>query len=247
MDESLKQDGRIDWAGGAIFRPVRSGNAFEETLERITQAIKLGVFTYGDRLPVERELAARLNVSRVTLREAMRTLQHSGCVESRRGRYGGSFVTYRVQEPASDDLRRVAERMGEDLEDALTFRVALETGAAERTAKRRLTGEQRAYLQQRLTETEAAAPERYRQADSRFHLAIAELTGSDSLAAGVAETRMRLNDLLNALPIERSIAHSNAQHQAIVQAILTGDPDGARRAMDDHLSATESLLKGLLP
>src|SRR6266487_1521457 len=51
----------------AVFRPVRSGNAFEEAVERILQAIKLGVVTYGERLPAERELARRLAVSRVTL------------------------------------------------------------------------------------------------------------------------------------------------------------------------------------
>jgi len=55
-------------------------------------SIKLGIVTPGDRLPPERELADRLNVSRATLREAIRALQQSGYVESRRSRYGGTFV-----------------------------------------------------------------------------------------------------------------------------------------------------------
>src|SRR5438874_9112974 len=79
-------------AGDALFRPVRTGNAFEETVERLLQAIRLGVAGPGERLPAERELANRLNISRVTLREAIRALQESGYVESRRGRYGGTFV-----------------------------------------------------------------------------------------------------------------------------------------------------------
>ncbi|GAA1877778.1 FadR/GntR family transcriptional regulator [Streptantibioticus ferralitis] len=247
MREGLDRHGRIDWAGGAIFRPVRTGNAFEETVERILQAIKLGVFSYGDRLPSERDLATRLNISRVTLREAMRSLQQAGYVESRRGRYGGTFVTYQVAAPGPDDLRRVAEDMGGQLTDALTYRLVLEVGAAERAAERRLTDEQRAYLRTRLLELESASPVEYRSADSRFHLAIAELTGSDSLAASIADARMRLNDLLNAIPVlDRNIEHATAQHRAMAEAILKGDPEGARRATEEHLAGTASLLRAFL-
>ncbi len=247
MQAEREQQGRADGVGSAVFRPVRAGNAFEETVERILQAIKLGVFTHGDRLPAERDLAARLNISRVTLREAIRSLQQAGFVESRRGRYGGTFVTYQAAAPGPDDLRRVAQDMGGELSDALTYRLVLEVGAAEQAAERSLTGEQRAYLQRRLTQVESATPEEYRQADSRFHLAIAELTGSPSLVAGVADTRMRLNDLLNAIPVlDHNIEHSSAQHRAVVQAILAGDPEGARRATEEHLAGTASLLRGFL-
>src|SRR5919206_1364973 len=76
-------------AGAAVFRPVRTGNAFEETVERLLQAIRLGVAAPGERLPAERELAGRLGVSRVTLREAIRALADAGYVESRRGRDRG--------------------------------------------------------------------------------------------------------------------------------------------------------------
>src|SRR5580698_10589419 len=62
----------------ALFRPVRAGNAFEETVERLLQTIRLGVVGPGERLPAEREMAARLNVSRVTVREAIRALQQAG-------------------------------------------------------------------------------------------------------------------------------------------------------------------------
>ena len=79
-----------------VFRPIRSGNVFEETVERVLHAIKLGVVTAGERLPAERELAVRLGVSRMTLRDALRVLEQAGYVESHRGRSGGTFVTYRA-------------------------------------------------------------------------------------------------------------------------------------------------------
>jgi len=75
-----------------VWRPVRGGNAFEITVARLAQAIKLGLVREGERLPPERELAERLQVSRVTLREAIRALREAGYLESRRGRTGGTFV-----------------------------------------------------------------------------------------------------------------------------------------------------------
>jgi DNA-binding FadR family transcriptional regulator len=75
-----------------VWRPVRGGNAFEITVARLAQAIRLGAVGIGERLPPERELADRLQVSRVTLREAIRALREAGFLESRRGRTGGTFV-----------------------------------------------------------------------------------------------------------------------------------------------------------
>ncbi len=96
-----------------LLRPVRAGNAFEETVERLLTVIKLGVVGPGERFPAERELAAQLGISRLTLREAIRELQQAGYVESRRGRSGGTFVTFRPapitpsDSPASSRIRSV--------------------------------------------------------------------------------------------------------------------------------------------
>src|SRR5260370_6846523 len=88
----------------------------------------------GDRFPAERELAAQLGISRPTLREAIRELQQAGYVESRRGRSGGTFVTGTPPAPDRGELRRLAREDGDKLSDALTFRLAIETGAAEALA-----------------------------------------------------------------------------------------------------------------
>ena len=78
----------------SLLRPVRDGNAFETAVERLVQTIKLGVIANGERLPPERELAQALQVGRTTLREALEALRQAGYVETRRGRGGGTFVTY---------------------------------------------------------------------------------------------------------------------------------------------------------
>ena len=232
----------------AVFRPVRSGNAFEEAVERILQAIKLGVVTYGERLPAERDLALRLSVSRVTLREAIRSLQQAGYVESRRGRAGGTFITYRPGQAAgggAEALRRLVADMGPTLGDVLTVREVLEVGAAEMAARRSLTEPERALLQQRLADSERAGLAEFRQMDSRLHLAIAELSGSTSLASMVADVRMRINSLLDAIPLlQPNLDHSTEQHRAVVAAILAGDAERTRRVAREHLDGTAALLRG---
>ncbi|HEY7147740.1 MAG TPA: GntR family transcriptional regulator [Streptosporangiaceae bacterium] len=252
-----------------MLRPVRAGNAFEETFERLLTVIKLGLVGPGERFPPERELAAQLGVSRLTLREAIRELAQAGYVQSRRGRTGGTFVTYQPPAPDAGQLRRVALQHGDELADALAFRLAVEAGAAEALALlmagpppgRSGPGRSgpgrpgpgcpgpaaRELLLARLSDVNAASPQDYRRLDTLFHVCIAELTGSSLLTAACADARMRLNDLLNAIPVlRRNIAHTAGQHGAIVSAILAGDPDGARRAVAEHLAGTASLLRAFL-
>ncbi len=230
-------------AGEALFRPVRAGNAFEETVERLLQAIRLGVVGAGERLPSERELAERLGVSRVTLREAIRALSDAGYVESRRGRYGGTFVNDTLPGPPAPDGK--IDAVG--LEDALCLRYVLETGAAEMAAARSLSPADRRHLTGTLAEAAGADLDDYRRKDSRLHLAIAEVTASGSLTTAMADARTRVNQLLDRIPLlPPNLEHSNAQHEAIVDAILAGDAPAARQAMAEHIEGTASLLRAFL-
>jgi DNA-binding FadR family transcriptional regulator len=237
-----------------MLRPVRAGNAFEETVERLLTVIKLGVVGPGERFPAERELAAQLGISRLTLREALRELQQAGYVQSRRGRAGGTFVTYTPPAPDAGGLRRMARQHGDKLTDALVFRLAVEAGAAQALAGMMgqppgaAPGHQgREVLLARLRDVNAACPQDYRRLDTLFHLSIAELTGSSLLTTACADARMRLNDLLNAIPVlRRNIHHTAVQHAAIVMAIMAGDADGARRAVAEHLEGTAALLRAFL-
>jgi len=229
-----------------VLGTVRSRNAYEQTVERLLRLVKLGIIPYGERLPNERELAARLNVSRVTVREGIRSLQQAGYLEPRRGRFGGTFVVYK---PGFHDSGRhpLDSQLASSLDDVLAFRQVVETGAVELAASRQLTDHQQANLLQRLRETTDAPMESYRQADARLHLAIAELSGSAMVTRAVAEARVAVNDLLNALPpLETPLVHSNEQHDSLVKALLVHDARRARSLMLEHLEATAALLRGFL-
>jgi len=228
------------------FRPLRTGNAFEECVERVLSALKLGLVSPGERLPSERDLATRLGVSRVTLREALRSLAEAGWLEVRRGRNGGTFVLERPFRPSARH-DRTQRFTAEALEDILVLRHVLEVGAVEVAASRPLRPEARAALLEALSECSQAGLEQYRRADSRLHLAVTELTGATSLVAAAADVRVRVNDLLDQIPLlQRNLNHSNRQHHRITRAIAAGEPAAARAAMEEHLDGTTALLRGFL-
>lgn len=229
-------------ASDALLRPVRTGNAFEDTVERLLSTIRLGVLGPGDSLPPERELAIRLGVSRDTVREAIKSLSDAGYLVSRRGRYGGTFLAEELPLVQGGGQLNSAE-----FDDVLRLREILEVGAARMAAARRLTDTERDILRARLADVRAADPADYRRLDSRLHLAVAETAGTPSLVALVAENRMRVNALLDRIPLlGRNIAHSEEQHEAVVGAILDGDPDRAGAAMETHLAGSAALLHGFL-
>ncbi|MEW2517467.1 FadR/GntR family transcriptional regulator [Actinacidiphila alni] len=226
---------------GTVLRPVRGGNGFEEAVERLLQVVRLGLVPVGGRLPAERDLAGRLAISRVTLREALRVLHEQGLIESRRGRQGGTFV--RATPPPGAGLPVDAA----GLEDLLRFREVLEVGAAGLCARAGLTGADAELLRARMRDTGDAAIDGYRRADTLFHLALAELSGSPSLARQYAAVRARLNELLDGIPmLIRNIEHSQAQHAALTAAVLTPDAPRAEALARAHTSATASLLRGFL-
>ncbi|MFF7355403.1 MULTISPECIES: FadR/GntR family transcriptional regulator [Streptomyces] len=228
-----------------VLRPVRAGNGFEEALEQILQVVRLGLVPGGQRLPAERELAERLGISRVTLREVLKVLHDQGLVEARRGRYGGTFVLPRTDAGGEDELRR---RIAEvDIEDMLRFREVLEVGAAGLCAAHGLTQEQADRLRVALDRTHEAPLADYRRADTLLHLTLAELCGSPSLTAQYAAVRATVNDLLDCIPLlVRNLEHSQRQHTALVEAVLDGDADGAREMMREHCAGTAALLRGFL-
>src|SRR5918998_615693 len=115
----------------AVFEPLQTATTFEETVDRLGTAIRLGILPAGTRLPSERDLAEQLGISRSTLRLAITTLVESGHLVSVRGRAGGTFV--------ADEPPLAGDREGplrEDWREVLDLRVALEVGAVTLAAER---------------------------------------------------------------------------------------------------------------
>jgi GntR family transcriptional repressor for pyruvate dehydrogenase complex len=230
-----------------VLRAVRGHHAFEGCVEQLGTAIRLGVYPRGSTLPPERELAERLGVSRATLREAIAALRSADFVTTTRGRNGGTVVSYRPKKPTTRSARALVPR-SDALRDMLVFRRVVEPGACHIAAGRDLSEEQRAFLTRAHDDVASATDHaEHRQADSRFHLAIAAVTESALTARSVAAVQADLHDMLSAIPVlQVNLDHSNQQHRAIVTAILEGEATKARRVMESHCDDTAALLRGLL-
>jgi GntR family transcriptional repressor for pyruvate dehydrogenase complex len=240
------EPGVASLADDIVFRPVRGGNAFEDTVARLLQAVRLGIVEPGGALPAERDLASRFSVSRDTVRDAIRSLSDAGYLVVRRGRYGGTFVNEPLPVERSGGADTAAVTAAE-IDDVLAVREILEVGAARSAAARSLSGPDRETLWQRLAETATADAADYRRLDSRLHLTIGRLVGAPSLVSLLADNRTRVNGLLDHIPLlPLNIAHSNLQHEAVVSAILTGNSERAAEAMAEHLEGSAVLLRGFL-
>ena len=232
---------------GAVLRPVRGHHAFEACVEQLATAIRLGVYPLGSTLPPERELATMLHVSRATLREAMAALREAGLVQTRRGRGGGTVVTLKPRTPPARAAARISAARRSEWLDALEFRRIVESGAAYLSARATLDEEQQGQLERAHAEVAAASKAAHRQADSRFHLTIASLSGSPRTVEAVTSVQATLHEMLLAIPVlGTNIAHSDRQHAALVRAIESGNAERARKTMEQHCDDTAALLRGLL-
>jgi GntR family transcriptional regulator, transcriptional repressor for pyruvate dehydrogenase complex len=232
-----------DAALEAVFQPVRPPTTFEETVERLGTAIRLGLLPAGSKLPPERELATELRISRSTLREALTTLTQSGHLVAQRGRRGGTFV---VEAPPLAELE--SEPLGQEAWSVLEHRVAVETGATILACER---AEPPAFA--RLDELVEAMAEAgdfsgYRRADIRFHIGIAEAARSPRLVIEMTEVQGAMSDLIALIAHpEQVLTHSNAQHHQLVQLLRRRDATRAVGLMREHIEGTEHILAGLLP
>jgi DNA-binding FadR family transcriptional regulator len=228
----------------AVFAPVRSQTAFEETVDRLGTAIKLGLLGPGARLPAERELCTRLGIARSTLRQALTALGQSGHLYAVRGRGGGTFVAdpQPPADPPSPELMMGWRRVCDE-------RMAIEVGVAVLAAER-ATPQALATLTEVADELDDMLEDfsSYRRADVRLHVGLAEATGNMSLVAGVTEAQSAMTDLIAhiAHPPE-VLASANVYHRRLLAAIHDHDEARAARAMTEHLRATEHVLAGLLP
>lgn len=235
-----------------LLRPGRSPNAFEETVQRLLQSLRLGLISPGAKLPAERDLAAMLRVSRDTLREAISALADAGYLVARRGRYGGTFVAEELPDPTpvmdqDGDLAPRSLIPRAEMEDAFTLRRILEVGAAREVATNGISSADHTRLRAARTACKEADEHSFRRLDARLHLLIGELVRAPSLLPLIADVRMRINELLDRIPLlPPNLDHSDAQHAEIIEALAKGDPRRAAQAMQEHLEGTEALIRGFL-
>lgn len=225
-------------------RPV-----YEQVADALREAILSGELEPGSPLPPERDLSERFNVGRTTIREALRALQTKGLAVAT-----GPTSPLRVvapealnTDPMRDTLVHLLRLGRVPLDDLIGLRVALEGAAAEEAALRTprpdftAARDQIAFMRAAGTDLEA-----FEAADIAFHLEIVRASGNEALTIVMLAVRDTVGKLLlthlNALTRPRPVLKQLiAEHEAILQAVIDGDGEAARRLSGQHLRGCEEL------
>lgn len=231
------------------FRPVSSEKLSHAVVRQVEQLILRGILRPGERLPAERELAKRLDVSRPSLRDAIAQLERSGLLTAKPG--AGVYVADVLGGAFSPPLIELFARHDEAVFDYLSFRRDMEGLAAERAARLAsdtdlkvvdtIFGKMEAAQDRRANEDEA-------QLDAQFHMAIIEASHNvvmlhmmrsmyDLLQGGVFYNRQVM--------FKQRTTRSAllGQHRSINDALQARDPSGARLAVEAHLNYVENALR----
>ena len=230
-----------------MFTPVRTRRTFEEAAGQIAEKVRAGELRVGDKLPGERALAAQMEISRPTLREAIAVLVEAGLLTVRRGPGGGMFVATDVV-PVDLVRERSSMRLGE-VASVLEARRLLEPRVAQLAAVRADEDDFAALERSIEAMREICAggygpadEDRFLQLDVQFHLALARAAGNATV-----ESLMRL--LFRQLEIARDMAmHAPLVpewtidiHTRTLAAVRAADFEQIEVVMDEHLAQLEQM------
>jgi GntR family transcriptional repressor for pyruvate dehydrogenase complex len=220
-----------------LLSPAAEGGRADEVVQRISEAIHLGLLADGEKLPAEVELAAQFGVAPMTMREALAALRADGLVETRRGRHGGSFVQ-RPQSPPVGPLRqRLSTMTISGLRDLVDEHQAVAGQTARLAAERAAAANVRRLFM--LTDQLGSATnlgDRIR-ADCRFHIELAVASQSARLTRREVRLQAEVSGMLWLPPeSEADVAATVEEHHAIAAAVVAEEGDEARRLAEAHVS-----------
>ena len=232
------------------YQRIKQPKISDIIVQELENMILEGSFTAGQKLPPERELAARFEVSRPSLREAIQKLVARGVLISRHG--GGTYVCEQLGRSFTDPLQDLLCAHDEFLYDQLEFRDALESLAAYYAALRSTEADKAKLsecFQHLMTANKAQDFQLEAKLDAEFHMIIAGASHNvvlqhtlRGLHAVLAQSiTVNLKNLFEKKAARHKVM---AQHERLYQAIINGQADEAREAAHDHLVfVEENLLK----
>jgi len=223
-----------------VTRRLRLQTAPEQIVDRILAAIAVGVLYAGERLPHERELAEMLGVGRSTVRQALSRLSALGVVEARRGRNGGTFV--QPIRPHSDEALAVLRTLGpvwQEMELLIDYRCLIEALISRTAALRHTPDDRTAMIAALGSYRTAVTAHASRQADHALHAAIAGSTGNPHLLQLNQELVTAVNLGFTVDPYSEHLhERALAQHELLVDSILSKDSDRAAALTAEHFQIT---------
>ncbi len=226
--------GHQDAARSVVFAPLDGTGRAELVEQRLTDAIVSGVLRDGERLPSESELSRSLGVALVTAREALEGMRDRGLVRTRRGRDGGSFVTYDRDAAARLLESRVRGHSRIELRD-LALHVSAIAGTAAEIAADRASQDDIESLLAIHGGADLSTAGGARRALSRFQLEVAAISQSPRLVREEVRLQSDAGPLLWLCLREQEYRDVSAANRArVIDAIRDVDPVAARTATIDQ-------------
>jgi len=215
---------------------------YEEITRRLQKMVSEGNLKPGDRLPPERQLATMFGVSRNSVREAIKSLEKQGMLNSRPG--AGTFIAEDSQAIIAHALEEIFAQERHRLEDIFELRLLLEPQIAHLAAGR--IGDPDIEELGRITQAYAQALQEGHAVfdiDQKFHDAIAAATGNNALLLLMEHMQELMRESRDeALQSPQRNREALVAHRRILEALARRDPDAARSAMKDHLEHTRNIV-----
>ena len=220
-----------------ISRLPKRRKAYEQVAQAIREQVFSGVLEEGQRLPSEREMSEQFGVSRVVVREAIRTLELAGILRVQKGAGGGTFVSTNYDKPLSASIENLLAGGAITLDNLFELRLMLEAPAAEKAALNP-SKEGLASLDEIVAMSEGynQDSEKLRAANLEFHRRLVA-QANNPLQAVLCEIVISI--LVHALEGQLNMELSQAvlaYHKRIVDAIKAGQAKEARRLVEGDLS-----------
>ena len=232
-----------------MFATARQQKATQIIIDQIRTAILDGRLSPGDRLPPERELGEQFQVSKQTLRESMRALEHMGFIEVRKGVGGGAFIVEVDTTVASRNLANYLYFKNLTIENLSEMRRIMEPYAAARAAEH-ISSADLSRLRQLNVSTrkhlDAADWAAVSRDEITFHRVIARQTQNPMLTLVLEFVETLLEDFKTILkPDSDFMAAVLTAHESILAAIGDGDAALASERMLTHVVDVETYLSRL--
>ena len=217
--------------------PIEREGASEKVVHRILALVKVGELKPGDRLPAERELAEMFQVSRPTIREAVRALAVLGVVKTRHG--GGIFMSAMEASDLLGPLSFFLSLQEMEVDRLYQARAVIE-GEIAALAADGCVSDDIAVLEKLIADQVSSthSPAEYRVHDTAFHNKLAEMAGNPFLARAASSMNVLGMEFRKiASESEAVIGGSIEDHRRIVAALIKREREAARSAMQDHMRA----------
>jgi GntR family transcriptional repressor for pyruvate dehydrogenase complex len=226
---------------------ARRGRLRDRAADQLLEMVVSGGLEPGERLPPERELCARLGVSRTVVREALNLLEARGLISIEHGR--GAVVSGGNTDAVRDALGLILRVRPKVLWELLEMRAILEVGISGLAAER-ATEEDTEAMRVQLERMAAAidAPEGYVDADVEFHALLARAARNGVLLTMLEPIvdLLRASRRVSASRRPGSALRALGEHEEILRRVEAGDAEGARREMRAHLANTVRDIEAVL-